>query len=150
MLGMMENSNAVAARFLRAVVTGVEGVLPGHVRGELMKTGCVEFTVDGLQFEAVVCPEVDLKTYSKYGWYGKDWCNGRYRYRYRYRCRLLLPFPLAANGFGPSAQREHLVSENVLQKVAAEFAGLVVAAVEASKRERGPRLVVDNTVGSEA
>ncbi len=145
---MMDGFGAVAARFLRAVVTGVGGVLPGHVRGELMKTGCVEFTVDGLQFEAVVCPEVDLKTYSEYGWYGKAGRNGRYMYRYR--CRLLLPFPMAANGFEPSAQREHLVSENGLQKVAAEFAGLVVAAVEASNRERGPKLVVDNTVGGEA
>lgn len=29
----MDGSDAVAARFLRAVVDGVKGVLPGHVSG---------------------------------------------------------------------------------------------------------------------
>ena len=140
----MDGSDAVAARFLRAVVDGVKGVMPVHVSVEWMRSDFINFFVDGLRFDVFIRPELDLKAYLKEGWaQGKAGSNGRYR------CWLELPFPMAANGFEPRAQHERRVTESGLQQVAGEFAGLIVAAVEASKRERGPRLVVDNTVGSE-
>lgn len=140
----MNGSNAVAARFLRAVVTGVEGVMPGAITDSWFRPGHVSLKIGCLVYNVDMLAEVDLKAYLKEGCQpGKVGHNGRYR------CRLELPFPMAANGFEPSAQRERRVTESGLQKVAGEFAGIIVAAVEASKRERGPRLVVDNTVGSE-
>lgn len=141
----MDGSDAVAARFLRAVVTGVEGVLPVYVSLEFMSTDFVNFYADELRVDVSIRPDVELKVFLKEGWMPENRL-----YNGMYRCRLALLFPMAANGYGPRAQYERVVNEVGLQKVAGEFAGLIVAAVEASKRERGPRLVVDNTVGSEA
>ena len=141
----MDGSDAVAARFLRAVVTGVEGVLPGKMNGEWDKASYIHCSIDGVRFSVDISVVSSLTSHLT-----EHWATWRKMNNCRYRCTLELPFPLAANGFEPSAQRERRVSESGLQKVAAEFAGLIVAAVEASKRERGPRLVVDNTVGGEA
>lgn len=140
----MDDDTTVAARFLRAVVTGVEGVLPVYVSLELMSTDFVNFYADELRVDVSIRPDVELKVFLKEGWMPENRL-----YNGMYRCRLALPFPMAANGLEPSAQRERRVTESGLQQVAGEFAGLIVAAVEASKRERGPRLVVDNTAGSE-
>lgn len=136
----MDGSDAVAVRFLSAVVTGVDGVLPGKMNGEWDKASYIHCSIDGIQFSVDISVVSSLTSHLT-----EHWATGRKMNNCRYRCRLELPFPMAANGFEPSRQKERLVSENGLQKVAAEFAGLVVAAVEASKRERRPKLVVDNT-----